>query len=44
MVGSLYVILLEAQIPDEPFPHLNKKEDIHRMVKTIIKEASKNSG
>jgi len=34
---------LEIQIPSEPFPHLNKKEDFHEMVKNMIKDASKNS-
>lgn len=32
---------LELPIPNEPFPHLNKKENFHKMVKSMITEASK---
>ena len=32
---------LSVSIPDEPFPHLNKKENFHKMVKTMIKDAAK---
>lgn len=31
---------LNRPIPNEPFPHLNKKENFHKMVKEMIKEAS----
>ena len=32
---------LNVDIPNEPFPHLNKKEHFHEMVKGMIKDASK---
>ena len=32
---------LELPVPEEDFPHLNKKEDFHEMVKGMIKEAAK---
>lgn len=32
---------LNVPIPNEPFPHLNKKENFHKMVKEMISEASK---
>jgi hypothetical protein len=32
---------LELPLPKEDFPHLNKKEDFHEMVKGMIKEAAK---
>lgn len=33
---------LDLPIPEEDFPHLNKKENFHEMVKSMIKEAAKN--
>lgn len=33
---------LDLPLPKEDFPHLNKKEDFHKMVKGMIKEAAKN--
>lgn len=35
---------LGVQIPDESFPHLNKKENFRKMVKTMIKNATQSSG
>ena len=32
---------LSIDIPSEPFPHLNKKENFHQMVKRMIKDAAK---
>jgi hypothetical protein len=32
---------LELPLPEEAFPHLNKKENFHEMVKTMIKDAAK---
>jgi len=34
---------LNVEIPKEVFPHLNKKEDFHEMVKNMIKAASNGS-
>lgn len=34
---------LGVDVPNEPFPHLNKKENFHEMVKTMIKDAAKSS-
>ena len=34
---------LGKEIPEEPFPHLNKKENFHEMVKTMIEDAAKGS-
>ena len=34
---------LELPIPTEEFPHLNKRENFHKMVKEMIKTASDNS-
>ena len=33
---------LELPIPNENFPHLNKKENFHKMVKEMINTASEN--
>ena len=32
---------LNVPIPTEDFPHLNKKENFHEMVKGMIKDAAK---
>lgn len=34
---------LNLPVPTQPFPHLNKKENFHKMVKDMIKTASENS-